>query len=192
MKRLILILILSSIYIFIILLLMFVNVLHLSMNGFAVDSKNKIYIARDSCIEVYEDCAKQLKINPITSRGYNFHIDSNDFIFIETSTDIFKLDLNGNLVEKMEQTNNKYYYKSPFDYKVLEIENGKVYKWKSICLFNTITKTYEGNTMTVYRDNVFVYVLKILFGISFLTVIISINILVFISNKYRVTIGELI
>gem|GEM_PF-418603 len=77
-------------------------------NGFAVDSNNRLYIGRNE-IEVYENGELLKTINPKTNRAYVFTIQDDDTILLSTSSKVFIMDLDGNVINQYEDTYTKTY-----------------------------------------------------------------------------------
>lgn len=71
--------------------------------GFAIDSENRIYIGKNSIIEVYNEGVIENVIHSVTSRGYTFTI-KDEKIVIFTGTKLYYLDLNGNVIDSEDFT----------------------------------------------------------------------------------------
>jgi len=65
--------------------------------GFAIDEDRKIYVGKNSVIEVYNNGKLENTIKSVTNRGYTFTI-RNEKIVIFTGAKLYYLDLNGNMI----------------------------------------------------------------------------------------------
>lgn len=75
------------------------GVMTMPMECFAVDSDGVVFVGTNSQIEVYEDKELIRTFSAQTSRGYHFCIE-NDTILLRTSTKIFRLNLDGVVIDQ--------------------------------------------------------------------------------------------
>lgn len=66
--------------------------------GFAIDGEGKIYVGKNSIIEVYNKGKIENVIKSVTNRGYTFTI-RDEKIVIFTGTKLYYLDFNGNVID---------------------------------------------------------------------------------------------
>lgn len=78
-------------------------------HGFAVDSSGILYIGKDAKIEKYLDGKMIGSISPQTSRGYAFTIKDDDTILLSTASNVYTLDLLGNVVDEKEDMGTSAY-----------------------------------------------------------------------------------
>lgn len=139
----------------------------LSFHGFAVDSHNLLYIGKDNEIEVYNGNEKIFDINPQSSRAYAFTIN-NDMIILSTSDFVYKINLNGNVIEKDKDVNSKTYTDTE---KAKEhfITDDNEYFLKSD--FGRYKITDKNNTV-LYEMSADAYAFKLLFIVSLILLLI--------------------
>lgn len=102
----------------------------ISYNGIAVDSEGRLYIGAEHEIAVYEEGKKILSISPHTSRAYLFTIE-NDQILLSTSSVVYQMDLEGNVLLEWEDEGTKTYNRLQKVRKYFVAENGKEYQMKN-------------------------------------------------------------
>lgn len=133
----------------------------LTLCGFGVDSSGKLYIGKESKIEVYENRELLYSIEPMTSRGYEFTVQKDDTLLLSTASVVYTLDLHGNVLSQTEDvgthTFNELQHKRTFvtssgDNYVLRFNWGRT---KIVCIHND-------TTITVYEMPGFDYVIKLL------------------------------
>ena len=73
----------------------------ISYNGFAIDSLDNLYVGKENKIEKYYNDVLIGTIDPQTSRAYAFTI-KDDTILLSTTSTVYTLDLNGNIVSERE------------------------------------------------------------------------------------------
>ena len=78
----------------------FVDRANYYVKGYDVDCAGRVYIARMTAIEVYDDCGKVNSIRSIQSDGYLFFI-RDDTIMLYSLGNVFTLDLNGNVLSQV-------------------------------------------------------------------------------------------
>lgn len=66
------------------------------ITGFAVDDEDRLYIGKNSRIEVYDSGTIEKTISSVTNRGYSFTIKDGE-ILILTGSALYHLDLEGNV-----------------------------------------------------------------------------------------------
>ncbi|MHB8963504.1 MAG: hypothetical protein ACYC5K_10170, partial [Saccharofermentanales bacterium] len=96
----------------------------LSLSGFAFDSSGRLYLGKDAAIEVYEGGTLKYRISPMTSRGYIFTIQSDDTILLSTSSVVYTMNLNGEVLTEEEDVGTKTFNKLQKDWKAFTSSNG--------------------------------------------------------------------
>lgn len=82
------------------------GVVSLVTHSFAVDSSGKLYVGKDSKIEVYRDGSLLYKITNLP-RGFFFTIETDDTIFLSDGSTVYVMDLNGNILSQREDQNGE-------------------------------------------------------------------------------------
>lgn len=77
------------------------GIMTVPMECFAIDSKGLVYIGNPSEVEVYKNNKLVDSFSAQTSRGYHFCIE-NDVMLLQTSTNIFRLQLDGSILSKWD------------------------------------------------------------------------------------------
>ena len=85
--------------------LMYITFGYAMFTGFAVDAEGCVYVGREAQICVYRDDNQIRTINAQTSRGYAFTIED-DTIFLDTGSQTYRIDLQGNVVEESPTLSN--------------------------------------------------------------------------------------
>lgn len=160
--------------------LMFINLGRVTLiyNGFAIDSDNVLYIGKDEVIEKYKEGELIGKINPKTSRAYAFTIED-DIIILSTSSIVYTLDLHGNVITEKEDIGTKTFNKLERK-KNVYVSDGKTYKLKSNFGRLSIKNEY-GNVL--YEMPIMDYIIKLMFGLVFISVFIFVPIIVKKTNQ---------
>ena len=87
------------------LILMF---LHDPVHGFALDSGGRLYLGRSQgFLEVYENGAQVRNLRNVTTWRYSFTIED-DQLLIRRGNELFRLDLDGNLLSQGRITKNAF------------------------------------------------------------------------------------
>lgn len=122
--------------------------------GFAVDSSEKIYIGKNSAIEVYENGTQIKTINSMSSRYYTFAIE-NDNMLMATAEKLYILDLEGNIISEKDVNTSQTMraLESVTDYEV----NGNVYSFDKS--FGRVTISVNNRIM--YQTPLWEQLLKI-------------------------------
>ena len=111
----------------------------LSISGFAVDDCERLYVGTAKAISVYEDGKLAYEIDPQTSRTYRFTVDDNGNLLLSTSTKIYIMDLEGNILETKEDAGadtynqlsyrkNKFVSKKGDEYRLINFGRAKIVK----------------------------------------------------------------
>lgn len=149
---------------------------HFYFNGFSVDSKNCLYIGKDSIIEVYKNNSLLKTINPPTSRSYVFSIQNDDTIILSTSSVVYIMDLDGNIINSYEDTYTKTYNSLKKKTNKFTTKDGEQYSIKH--RFSRLEIVNSNNTI-VYQMPLLDFVVRIVFVVSFLSLWILVPILIY-------------
>jgi len=130
---------------------------------FSVDSSERLYIGLSGKILVYDEGTQIASISPKTSRTYMFEVQSDDTIILSTSTTVYLLDLDGNVIDSWDDTGCNTYRDLQRGKRHQSSENGTQYSIKSPLGWTRIVR--DGNEL-VYRISIYSYVMKLLLFIS--------------------------
>lgn len=131
----------------IIIILVATNTVSLTYSGFAIDSENNLYLGKTGGkIDVYSGGKIVKSISLMTSKGYAFTIKK-DKLVVAALSNIYILDLEGNILEKKECLNDTEY--------------NKLFKEKNIFIDSEGNKFILSNVFGYYsiksRDNNEIY-----------------------------------
>ena len=70
--------------------------------GFGIDSNEVVYVGKQRQIQKIYNNNVVATINPRTSRGYAFTVQNNDTILLSTSSTVYTLNLEGEVISKQE------------------------------------------------------------------------------------------
>lgn len=116
------------------------------LEGFGVDSSERLYVGRFHSIEVYEDTELIKKIDAPTSRGWIMTVSEGDHIIVSTGEKIYTMDLEGNIIDEGPDVRNRIYFKIR-DTRKIESADGSIYELKYPLGWTQITK----DDITIYR-----------------------------------------
>lgn len=109
-------------------ILMITGAVSASYHGFAVDSKGVLYIGKDTQIEKYVDHKLISAIrSPLTSRGYMFTIVDGDTIKLTTSSNVYSMDLTGEVLAEEDELESSLYNQQYWHGRRFTTANGKAY-----------------------------------------------------------------
>lgn len=155
----------------------------LSMNGFAVDKDDCLYIGKDSAIVVYKNDELLRTSNPKTSRSYVFTILNGDIILLSTSTNVYTMDLYGNVLSEKPDEMTKVFNQLQKDKKEFVSVNEEIFRMK-----NKWGRTYIVNDANVlYKMPLTDYIVRILLCGVFVSVWIFVPIIVFFNRKKEIS-----
>ena len=164
------------------LLLIVTGAVSLDFCCFAVDSAGKLYVGKQSRIEVYDGGEMTDSFSAMTSRGYQFTILDDDTILLSTSTVVYSMDLEGNVLDSWREnasdvSNQLYYRRASF-----VSADGDTYRCRNPFGWKRIVK--NGETV-VYQITGLSYAVKMLLGLSAITFAILIVLLMLRELKQR-------
>lgn len=133
---------------------------------FSVDSSDRIYVGTQGKISVFSDGELIDTLSPKTSSAYVFTITENDQIILATSTKIYTMDLQGNVLHEeaeYDAFNQLSYKKRKFVSK-----NGDEYIITNQLARSSIVKN---GTETVFKISPLSMIVKILLAVSIIMLI---------------------
>lgn len=139
------------------------------ISGFAVDNLERIYIGGTNEIMVFHNGKQVGTINPNTSRTYAFTINNDNHILLSTSTKLFVMDLDGNILSEDEDIAANVYNQIKYRSGKYISSNGNIYEMKDYFGWTCITKN---QVETVYRISFLSFIVKLLLFGSVIAVII--------------------
>jgi len=150
-------------------------------HSFAVDSSGKLYVGKDSKIEVYRDKSLLYKITNLP-RGFFFTIEVDDTILLSDGSTVYVMDLNGNILSQREDNNGETHIEL-LNKKIYISMNGEEYRkqssWGRVEIVH-IDKNYD---IVIYRMPLLDYIVLILAWILGLSILVqSIFILIHLKN----------
>ena len=134
-------------------------------SGFAIDGQGLLYIACTGKIDVIREGKKLRELKAPTSRGFVFTIEKDDTILLMTGTALYKLDLNGNILEKTgydQDLHNRIVRESSR----YTAKDGLTYHMSSPWGRMQIAAIKDGKETVVYQMPVNAYLMRIFFVMS--------------------------
>ena len=165
------------------LFLIFTGTVTLFLHGFAVDSYGKLYLGKDSKIEVYDNSVLDYTISSMTSRGYAFTIQADDTILLSTSTIVYTLDLHGNVLNEEEDVDTKVINSLEKRKKIFYSSNGDKYILKSPWGRTEIVLERDDDIDIIYQMPILDYVVRIVMLIVFVCFFIFIPMIITDTDK---------
>lgn len=151
------------------LLLIVSGTVTLSISGFAVDHKDRLYIGRQGEIQIFEGSKLVNSIHVPTSRTYVFTIQDGNRIFLSTSTKIHIMDLDGNILETKEDLGADAYNQISYHKKTFVSDSGDTYRLSNMFGWTRIIKNKSD---VVYQIDGCSFVVKILMLICFVAMFV--------------------
>ena len=152
-----------------------------SVSCFAVDNLDRLYIGTQKEIQIYEKGQIVNCIHVPTSRTYVFTILDGNKILLSTSTIVYLMDLDGNVLETKEDRGADTYNQISYRKRKFISDNGDVYRISNIL---GRTRIIKNQTDIVYQINALSVAVKILLVIS-AAVILMFSIWVLFAQKTR-------
>ena len=141
----------------------------LSVSGFAVDHFDRLYIGTTNEIRVYEESRIVKNISPHTSRTYVFTIQEGENILLSTSTKVYVMDLDGNVLETKEDPGADIYNQLSYQKGRFISDKGDIYRMSSVFGWTRITKN---STEIVYQIDVLSFCVKLLLAICAIVIFV--------------------
>lgn len=150
-------------------------------HSFAVDSSGKLYVGKDSKIEVYRDELLLYKITNLP-RGFFFTIEVDDTILLSDGSTVYVMDLNGNILSQREDNNGETHIEL-LNKKTYISKNGEEYRKQSNWGRVEIVHIVNNYDIVIYRMPLLDYIVLILAWILGVSVLLqSILILTHLKN----------
>jgi len=128
------------------------------IRSFAVDSEGKVYISEKDSIAIYYDKTEIGRIDVDARRPWYFTVTEEDEIWCCTASTLWRLDRDGNELERKQERGAQTYSKLQFSFRD-EDQQGNTYKRVS---YLGRTKIVKNGTETVYQISVLSLFTKIL------------------------------
>lgn len=143
---------------------------------FSVDSQELLYVGLDGRIEVYENGTIVNTISPQTSLGYVFTVQEDDTILLSTASEVFLLDLSGNVLDSWEDRGTQTYNQIQKQKKETISINGSQYTSECVLGWSRIVRN---DSETVYRISALSFCIKVL---TYITVLGLIALVIYVIN----------
>jgi len=149
----------------------------ITYHGYGVDSSGNLYVGLEREIAVYDGDSKISSIQTAasTARAYYFTVQHDDTILLSTASNVYVLDLNGNILSKTEDTNTVVYDRLQWSGKNFTATDGTQYV-RCASLGRMRIETSDGNV--IYQMPMFDFVVKIITCLWLLSMAIFIPIIV--------------
>lgn len=144
------------------LVLIFTGVATPFISSFAVDGANRLYVGTQDKIQVYADNSLIDTINPKTSRSYVFTINDDEKIILSTSTKIYTMDLEGNVLDTQTDLGAHMYNKIQYNKRGFLSQSGDEYRLVSELGWTRIVKN---GRETVFKISLLSFFVKILIAV---------------------------
>ena len=131
----------------------------LSVSNFAVDSNDRVYIGTEREIAIYQNNMVVGSIVPPTSRGYAFTVTEDDNILLSTASNVYLLDLEGNVLRKVPEIGTTTFNELQRNKREFISVNGDFYQMQGNLLRTRIIKN---NSENVFQISVLSVVVKYL------------------------------
>lgn len=165
--------ILSFFVLFFALILTFSDMVSVTFNGVAVDSKKHLYVGKDDKIEIYENGELLKMLKTKTDKVYYFTVQSDDTILISNGMMVYIIDFDENILDSYKDVNSRTYSKLKNSKDVFTASDGTNYYRKSHFGKNIIVDSKDNQ---LYETPAFDYSIKLTVLIVFISWIILIPI----------------
>lgn len=130
--------------------LIITGVVPLSLKGFSVDKNDRLYIGTEKGIAVYQGDVQVDSISLPTSRAYAFTMQRNDTILLSTATEVYILDLSGNVLNHRADAGSETFYKLRANRRDYKSWKGDHYHMNGSFGY---TRIYKNNVELVYKSS---------------------------------------
>ncbi|MBR6825249.1 MAG: hypothetical protein IKM59_01745 [Oscillospiraceae bacterium] len=134
----------------------------LSISGFAVDSRDRLYIGTEKEINIYQNGEIIHTIEPPTSRSYVFTIEKDEIILATPST-VYRMNLEGDIAGEQEDPSAGEYNRLQWK-KAFVSRSGDSYKKVGFLL----TRIIKNDHQVVYQVSTLSVVVKLILAICFI------------------------
>ena len=156
---------------------------NISYQGFAIDSKNNIYIGYDSgVIKKYNEKNLIGTISAQTSRGYDFTILENDNIYIDCGDRAHYIDLNGNVLETITKDIPKFTDLRPSSKEFIS-KDGTIYRLENAFGRVKIVKYSNTQKKIIYEMPLFDFFIKVIVSYGTVLFMIAVTLLVWKNRR---------
>ncbi|HAO60422.1 MAG TPA: hypothetical protein DCQ90_00335 [Erysipelotrichaceae bacterium] len=135
----------------------------LSTYSFALDSAGKLYVGKESKLEVYSNESLLMTIFPMTTKGYLFTIEYDDTILLSDASTVYIMDLTGIVLSQREDRFSETFSTLNNSKKTFVSRNGDNYQKRSIWGRDEIIHVFGNDEIVIYRMPLLDYIVKILF-----------------------------
>ena len=135
----------------------------LSTYSFALDSAGKLYVGKESKLEVYSNETLIMTIFPMTTKGYLFTIKNDDTILLSDASTVYIMDLTGTVLSQREDRFSETFSTLDNSKKTFVTKNGHNYQKRSIWGRDVIVHVFGNDEIVIYRMPLLDYIVKILF-----------------------------
>jgi len=136
------------------------GIVSLDTHSFAMDSSGKLYIGKDSKIEVYKDEAQLYTISNLP-RGFFFTIDSDNTILLSEGSTVYIMDLLGSVLSQREDHNGETQIKL-VNKKIFISSSGDKYLKRSNWGRVEIVQVVGNKEIVIYKMPILDYIVLIL------------------------------
>ena len=143
------------------LILIATGVVSTEIKCFAIDSTDRIYVGRARKIDVYEDGVLVDSFSAKTAKAYAFTILPDDTILLSTSTIVYSMDLEGNVLNSYTDTGT--YDTLRGESEVFTTQSGDVYKLKGKFVWPRIVKNSDE---VVYKISIGAFIIRFILCVS--------------------------
>lgn len=142
------------------------GVVTLSIDCFAVDSSDRLYVGTQNEIRVYEDGVLTHTIDPKTSSGYMFTIKDDQIVLAQPSK-IYTMNLQGDVLNTQEDKSANMYNQIQYKKRAFVSSNGDEYRIVDLIGRTRIVKNKE---TTVYQISIFSVVVRYLIVVAVISI----------------------
>ncbi len=171
-----------SVYLIAIMLVVFGEI-NISYQGFAIDSKNNLYIGYDSgVIKKYKERTLLGTISAQTSRGYDFTILENDVIYVDCGNRAHYIDSNGTLLKTITKNIPRFTELRPSSKEFLSTD-GTLYRLENYFGRTKIVEYSNTQKTIIYEMPLNDFFVKILVGYGTVLFMIIVTLFVWFEKK---------
>lgn len=151
------------------------GVVAMTYEGYAVDSAERIYVGKNTGIEVYDGAEKIRTISPRTSRCYKFTVQENDTILLSTGKTVYLIDQDGETIEQYQDDLMRTYRDIESEQKHFTSASGTEYEQTNMFGYYRIMRS---DGVCVYSMPWLDYAARIVFFLAFISLFIFIPVLI--------------
>lgn len=169
MKRLALFILPHAFIMWFCLIMIFLGVAAPFINGFALDDEGKLFVGEGKIIRIYQN---ELLVREIEmkSSAYALEINSADELIVASPSTIYRMTLEGQIIEKQDDPHSETYQKIRNNRKTLTPASGD--KYQMISEFGW-TRIVKNGTEEVYRISTLSFVVKVLLFLCSVSLLVN-------------------